>query len=218
MTGLPSINELVTLRDADKRQFRTRVEDVGHDTVTVTRPRDLPAEHNFDIGADCQLTWSRPNGIEVLPVRLAETGREGVVGLWKLDVMGEGWSEQRRAYVRAPVVGKVRMTWQAVRPDETVATPLEANAQLSDVSEAGLRCQLPARPLPGLEQGDSKVTVDFELQDNPFRLTGSVLHIRPHAKLSAVLEVVVLFAHPGRQGDQLRKLVYDQQLRERDAA
>jgi hypothetical protein len=218
MTGLPSINELVTLRDGAQREYRTRVEGVDSDQVTVTRPRDLPAEHNFVLGSDCQLTWSRPNGIEVVPVRLAETRREGVVGLWTLDVVGAGWREQRRAFVRAPVVGKVKMSWQAIRPDETEATPLEANAQLSDVSEAGLRCQLPARPLPGLEQGEGKVTVDFEVGDNPFRLSGSVLHIRPHAKLTAVLEVVVLFAHPGRQGDQLRKLVYAQQMRERDAA
>jgi PilZ domain len=218
MTVLPSIHELVTLRDRDQRQFRTRVEGVGENALTVTRPRDLPAEHTFDLDSDLQVAWNRPTGVEVVPARLAEITREGVVGLWGLEITGEGWREQRRAYVRAPVTGKVTMSWAAVRPDETEATPLEARAQLSDVSEAGLRCQLPARPLPGLEQRDVKVMVDFDLDNNPFRLSGSVLHIRPHAKLTAVLEVVVLFAQPGRQGDALRKIVYNKQMQEREAA
>lgn len=217
MTVLPSMHELVTLRDKDQRQFRTRIEGVDDNALTVARPRDLPAEHEFILGADLQVAWNRPNGVEVVPARITEISREESLGLWHLEVTGEGWREQRRAFVRVPITGKVRMSWAAVRPDETEATPLEANATMSDVSEAGLRCQLAARPLPGLEQNDVRVTVDFDVDQNPFHLSGSVLHIRPHAKLTAVLEVVVLFSQAGRQADTLRKLVYERQLSDRAA-
>lgn len=206
----PEINDPVMLRD-DELEYRSRVEDLGPGLVTVARPLGLPAEHRYEPGVELQVAWSCPRGVAVLPTRLLETRIERGVALWLLEVAGEGWVEQRRRFVRVPVVGPVTLVGRGDDPVEAVTV------HLVDVSEGALRCTAaPGEAADALAE-EVAVTARFRLGESDFVVPGRILHRRPAAKPVENAELVVLFDEPVAAADALRKEIFAQQLRNRRA-
>jgi hypothetical protein len=206
----PEINDPVLLRD-DQREYRSRVEDLAPGVVTVARPFDLPAEHGYGVGAELQVSWSCPRGIAVLPTRLVETRVENGLGLWVLEVVRDGWIEQRRRHVRVPVTGPVSLVG---RGDEPVGA---VTVHFVDVSEGALRCTVETGETGDVLVEDVEVTARFRLGEGDFVVPGRILHRRAPSRPGEKAQVVVLFDEPVTSADALRKEIFAQQLRNRRA-
>jgi hypothetical protein len=222
---LPAVNALVSVRDED-RDYRSRVEDVYGDTVELARPLDLPLGHRFSVGSQLLVSWTGERGLFVLPTTLTQQKREGVVNLWVVQASGQGWVEQRRAYVRAEVSGPVMLRVlvleaEAGEPADAAADvlpeapPIEVRGQLVDLSEAALRCVVPQESPLGDSDVGTPLHARFGVDGTEFALPGLLQRAAPNALRPELREVVVLFDQPVPQATELRRMVYARQLKER---
>ena len=209
MSEMPAILQLIMLRDDLGQEFASRVEDVGDGMLTVARPLDLPAEHRFDVGSEVFTTWREPTGVEVRPGRLREVRREANVSLWDIELTGAGWREQRRSFVRAAVPGRVTVRWTAADGGAGVAS-----GALLDLSEAGMRCMTTAAELVTVEAAGTPLKIELETAEKSFALVGEVLRGMPDREPGS-WQLVVVFTDPGKAADDLRRIVFAQQLRDR---
>lgn len=204
----PAVNDPVVLRDADEREYRSRVERLGAGRLTVTRPLDLPVEDPPGVGTQLLVTWRQPRGVAVLPTRVLESVDEDGLGLWMLVAVGQGWVEQRRDFVRVPVSGPVTV---GLRGDGVGTESL--TGRLVDVSEAALRCSLDDAATRSLGEPGTAVQVGFRLGDQDFDIPAHVAFERTGPASARHVEVVVLFDEPVRDADTLRRQIFAQQLR-----
>ena len=209
MSELPAIHQLVTLRDDLGQEFASRVEDADDGALTVARPLDLPVEHRLQVGAEVFTTWLLPTGIEVRPGRLTGVRKEGLVSLWDIELTEPGWREQRRSFVRAAVPGKVTLQWKSDEDVQRVARGL-----LLDLSEAGLRCTTSSEELGDEGRPRLPLRLTVETSEQKFELDGEILRVGP-AREAGLWQVVALFTEPGKAADDLRRIVFAQQLRDR---
>jgi len=115
MVDLPDVGDPVAIRDEQGRTYRSRVEDIDADIITVAQPVDLPVLEPFVEGDELLLTWTRAEGVAVLAAHLAATRTERTIRLWDLLPTGQSWTEQRREHVRVPAGGVV--TVQVITDD-----------------------------------------------------------------------------------------------------
>jgi c-di-GMP-binding flagellar brake protein YcgR len=203
---------LVTLTDQLGRQFRSRIEDVGDDTLVLARPPDLPVEHAFGIGAPVLLSWPDRAGVVTVDTELVESQLPGRLGCWLVRVLGAYQIQQRRQFVRVPVAGLVRLSFAGA---DRAGGPL--TARLMHVSEAALRCALPLDDAAGISLQDPAV-VTFTMAASTFQFDASVLKLEPAARDKAAIELVLAFRIDESQAAALRRLVFAEQLRLRDEA
>lgn len=206
MDHRPSVNDPVVLRDHDHREYRSRVEDTGPDALTVARPLDLPADRDVGPGAELLVTWSCPRGIAVLPVRLVGTHTEGDLRLWSTAVLGAGWVEQRRRFVRVPASGPLTL-----RPRDDDPAVEAIAGTLIEISEGALRCVVEAGTADHLAY-DEQVTAGFRFGDGEFAVPARIGVRRPGARPAELAELVVVFDEPVQDADALRKQIFAQQL------
>lgn len=210
MDGTPDINERVTLRMPTGAEYDSRVEGRAGQRLTVARPLDVAVEDDPPPGDGLLVCWLVPRGVQVLPCAMAGTRREGRVALWDVEVAGEAWREQRRAFVRAALPGTATVSWLGARRRDLV------RATVVDVSEGGLRCRTES---PTLERAEPGIPVDvaLEVAGRRFDLAAQVVRVHPpDTRTGGQWECVLAFVDAGRTGDELRKLVFEQQLRERN--
>jgi len=209
----PRVHCLVTLTDQLGRQFRSRIEDLGDDTLVLARPLDLPVEHAFGVGAPVLLSWPDRAGIVTVDTELVESQLPGRLGCWLVRVLGPYLVQQRRQFVRVPVAGLARLS--VTDASGRAHGPL--SARLMHVSEAALRCALPLDAAVGISLDDQAV-VSFTMAGSTFSLDASVLKLEPAARDKAVAELVLAFRIDENQAAALRRLVFAEQLRLRDEA
>jgi hypothetical protein len=207
----PQVHCLVTLTDQLGRQYRSRIEDVGDGLLVLARPLDLPVEHEFGIGAPVLVSWSDPAGIIEADTELLDSQLPGRIGCWLVRELGPYRIQQRREFVRVPVPGLARISVPAAESGQPGA-PL--SARLVTISEAAVRCALPAEQAVGIGLGDP-VSVQFALSGNDFQLTASVLKLQPARHEDRVVELVLLFEVDESTAVELRRLVFAEQLRQR---
>lgn len=212
MDPSPALNDPIMLRDRTDREYRSRVEGVGEGVLTVARPLDLPADHELGPGAEVLVTWNSARGIAVLPTRLIGSYTERNLPLWSMAVIGAGWVEQRRRFVRVPASGP--LTLRLLDGSRTGEEEQESviDASLVDLSEGALRCTLDVLAADGLA-ADTEVTASFRFGDRDFTLPARIAFRRPSARPAELAELVVLFQEPVNEADALRKLIFAQQLR-----
>lgn len=207
----PQVHCLVTLTDQLGRQYRSRIEDVGDGLLVLARPLDLPVEHEFGVGAPVLVSWSDPAGIVEADTELLDSQLPGRLGCWLVRELGPYRIQQRRQFVRVPVPGLARISVLAARSGQP-GPPL--TARLVTLSEAAVRCALPAEQALGIGLGDP-VSVEFALSGNEFELAASVLKLQPARHEDRVLELVLLFELDESTAAELRRLVFAEQLRQR---
>jgi len=236
MSGLPAMDQAITLRTDSGQDYPSRVESVRATSLTVLCPLDLHTEDRVVAGSTLLATWYVANGIWVLPCQLVAIRREHQAWLWDLDVVGSSWREQRRSFVREEIMGTVNLRWLESHPDATAdAQPSDSNRQavgvIADISEAGLRCVTRDRVLAEHAQAGTKIDVLVKLPGRSLNLRAEITRIsdrmppsgRAPSRATAAMqrseadagrwEVVLMFTDPGRVAEELRKVIYNFQLR-----
>jgi c-di-GMP-binding flagellar brake protein YcgR len=203
---LPRVNDLVTLFDQDDREYRSRVEGVDDEVLTVARPLDLSADHQFDPGVELLVSWSTANGVAVLPVRPIAAHTDGLVAIWSLSPTRPGWIEQRRRYVRVPAGGPLALR---LRGDGQAVDALSGT--MVDLSEGALRCAVNSALADALET--DLVQASFRFGDQQFDIPGRIVFRRSGTQPTQAVQLVVLFDEPVREADLLRRQIFAQQLR-----
>lgn len=209
----PEVHRLVTIFDGEGRQFRSRIEEVLDGVLVLARPLDLPVEHEFGIGESMQVSWPDPTGITSATTELLESRLQGHIGLWVVRVLGDYRREQRRRYVRVPAMGPVRLGLIAAESGEPLA---QVTGHLVRISEAALRCAVEVAEAGELAP-DMALVADFSLSGKDFTLTASVLKLEPCRQDKNVLEVVAIFQIDEDEAATLRRWVFAEQLRRRNA-
>jgi c-di-GMP-binding flagellar brake protein YcgR len=205
----PRVNDLVTLFDQDDREYRSRVEGIDGEVLTVARPLDLSADHRFDAGVELLVSWAATNGVAVLPVRQIAADTDGLVATWSLSPTRAGWIEQRRRYVRVPAGGPLALR---LRGEGQAVEALSGT--MVDLSEGALRCAVNAALADALET--DLVQASFRFGDQQFDIPGRIVFRRPGSRSTQVVQLVVLFDEPVREADLLRRQIFAQQLRVAD--
>lgn len=214
MAAVPEINDLVELRDGDRRTYRSRIEDVSSTHLLIAQPWDLALTQLPTAGRAFELCWADDDGITVLPVELVRTEASGRVTLWRLAITGTPSREQRRAYVRVSAVTPIRVirpsadVVQIGRPAATGrnrSEPTAAEGRVIDVSEAAVRCDV--APAASWLNPNAPVTAQFDLGQDRFVLPGNVLSNEPgHGRNERRL--VIAFDQPVPSARALRKQVF----------
>ncbi len=201
----------------------SRVEDATATSIAIAAPRGRGDLEPPEVGEEFELRWTAARGLQVLPVRLVERGRDGVA-LWWCEPLGAVRLHQRRAFVRTSTVGA-----QPVRVLLRWSEPAEGGTEgvLVDLSEGGLRARLSAWP------GGEDVPVEITLvvpggaDDGPagrpdveHQLRGTALRRRQPdgaGEAAGATDLSVRFEQPVPRADELRALVFAWQRAERRA-
>ena len=213
----------------------SRVEDVTDAGIAIAAPRGPGDVEPPREGDEFELRWPAARGLQVLPVRLVERGRDGV-SLWWCEPVGGVLLQQRRAFVRAQASGSapVRVVLRWSGPDaggDEHGAGGRAEGTLVDLSEGGLRVRL--RGWPGGQDVPVLITLVVPEDAAPgpdgpggggpdveHELRGTALRGRePDGVVTAVgvVDVSVQFEQPVPRADQLRALVFAWQRAERRA-
>jgi c-di-GMP-binding flagellar brake protein YcgR len=210
----PQVHCLVTVTDQLGRQYRSRIEDVGDGVLVLARPLDLPVEHEFGIGAAVLVSWSDQAGVVEVDTELLDSQLPGRLGFWLVRELGPYRVQQRRQYVRVSVPGLARLS---LLDAESGQPGPSRTARLMHVSEAALRCALPNEQAVDIGLG-AQVMVEFGMAGSQFQLAASVLKLEPARHKDGVLELVLMFQADENESATLRRLVFAEQLRQRDEA
>jgi hypothetical protein len=170
-------------------------------TVTALSPGriafELEDDHDrtFMIEERVLVTWPDHAGVMCLPTVIIDVPLYDD-RVWLAQATGDPWSEQRRQFVRAAIIGTV-----ALRRTDSLDIAI---GELIDLSEAGLRCSISGRHGDMAEPG-TEVTLSVVLdQEEDFQLPGKVLYGRHAARADGRLEFVVIFDRPIVQLERLR--------------
>jgi hypothetical protein len=223
--ALPGVNQLIRLTvgsgsdpDAEPvaRDAPSRVEDVTvapgpsrrsptSRILHVATPRYRGDVEEPRIGTWCQVSWLTPIGIFELDA--VYDGRDMVgpaVKAWRLITSGRTRRVQRRRFVRVPWTAPI-----LIRVDGTTFP-----GQCTDLGEGGVRCLL---PLPQLEV-DTEVEALFSGEEGQLVLPAKILRSEEVTMGNGKkAQLVLVFADPDQVGDQVRRLVFAEQLRLRRA-
>ncbi len=202
------MNSLVTLIDAQDREYRSRIEGAEPGLLTVARPMDLLADDQPHVDDELLVTWPDGRGIGTVRVRLVALQREGHLRFWDVAVLGEPWSEQRREYVRADLIGPITVVEHGVAEG---VLPRYVDGRLIDLSEGGVRCAVEHDQTPWLVAGETSVLASFSVDGEEFELPGEVTHRTPNENDASLAEIVIVFVRPVAGEQKIRRHVYDLQ-------
>ena len=245
-TGVPDVNDLVRVSltnpgdpDGDPDvDVPSRIEDVTRNRKTgkileylIAVPRFsgdvvLPAQR-----AACSLNWHTPRGLWMLPTAFMkqETTGYGLKG-WRLAVTGPPRRDQRRRYVRVPwqlqAELEIRRDLSALEPDRRQLIEHNGTAEALpglpecllaravNVSEGGMLCMTAGPVLPTYLPLIARFTLDSSAFVVPAYVVWSLMR-DPTAPLG--VENAVAFDDPAVEGDVLRPLLFQAQLKARRA-
>lgn len=218
VTDLPEIGDPIALRDASGLLYTSRVEDLVGQSVTVARPVDLRAAVEYDLGLALDIVWTKESGIHVVPGRLSGTSVERNLRLWHLKITGEGWTEQRRDYVRVPLEGRLLITpitdgagFVGGDPGAGDSAGGTVEGRFVDLSEVAAQCAV------GVSGDDRRIAVGnavrcaFALEGDEFDIDGKVGIVRP-GSTARESRVVIVFDHSRATADALRKHLFKAQI------
>jgi hypothetical protein len=245
-TGVPDVNDLIRVTlanpgDPDNTaevDVPSRIEDLVRNRKTgkitsylIAVPRFsgdvvLPAPRSL-----CALNWHTPRGLWMLPTAFEKQETTGYgLRVWRLAVSGPPRRDQRRRYVRVPwslpVELEIRRDLNALEPDRRQliehngavdALPHLPKSLLSralNVSEGGLRCMTSGPVLPTYLPLISRFSLDSTSFVIPAYVVWSLLRDE-NAPMG--VENAVAFDDPSIEGDTLRPLLFEAQLKARRA-
>ncbi|NAZ88391.1 PilZ domain-containing protein [Kineococcus indalonis] len=196
----------------------TRVEDSGENSLVVAAPGFSGDLHVVAPGLPVTVSWASERGHVRQDFLIAEVVRRRVPS-WDLAPCGEIAVQQRRRYVRVPLVGALRL--QPVPGDPAgpdgqqpgAAPEPVVTAAFVDLSEGGACVRVPrgswARP-------GRLVRAVFELDGGPVDQLADVVRSSPEPSGAGEHEHLVLgFVEPVAAADRLRRHVMQVQIRNR---
>jgi hypothetical protein len=246
-TGVPDVNDLIrvtlgTPGDSDGKapdlDVASRIEDLTRNRKTgkivsylIAVPRFsgdviLPAPR-----AACSLNWHTPRGLWMLPTAFEKQETTGYgLRVWRLAVTGPPRRDQRRQYVRVPwslpVELEIRRDLDALEPDRRQLLehngaaealpnlPECLSSRALNVSEGGLLCMTPGPVLPTYLPLITRFTLDSTSFVIPAYVVWSLVR---DAGATMGVENALAFDDPAVEGDTLRPLLFEAQLKARRA-
>lgn len=202
-TEWPNINELIWIRlpCCETAVHPSRVEDIDDNQLVVARPEKphtepVPApstDSTFIIG------WTEGVNSKQSRVKLV-SAHEGSVPVWKLSQESKPEAMQRRNFVRAEWVAPV-----------TVHLPMgDVEGTILDISEGGVRCQIPAANEPR----SPFFQIAFELNKEHLVLECEVCWWGTPANGTVTIGLQFIDQSQALT-DKLRSFAYNQQLKQR---
>ena len=218
MSRIPSINSLVEVVFDDTRTYRSRMEDVADDVLTVAAPIGAGDVEPPALGEVFVLAWADHRARHMVSVRLTAMTTERPIR-WQGQVDGEPRRDNRRNFMRAGGGGEAVQIQRSGRPNDAGAEAAAAtDGRLIDVSEAAIRCWLSSCEY----QPGELVAVATTLHNHQLELVGTVLSVRQPAPAGKGAEIVVTYEVDEARAQIIRRYVMDYDLverrRERDQA
>jgi len=246
--AIPDINDLVrvTLGDLDDPESEDLASDVPSRIEGLILDPKTGRVLSYEIAAPwfsgnlelpkaqagCSLQWPSSRGICFLPVafEVQETTDRGL-RVWRMRITGPMRRQERRQYVRIPWLLptglEIRRDFKAFEPKRRRLLELSgvraAMADLPDslqgqalnVSEGGLLCLTSVPVLPAHLPLITRFTIEATCFVIPAHVVWSLIR-----KINDKPEVesALAFDDPGQQGDVLRPLLFEAQMKARRAA
>lgn len=196
---LLSLNALVSVRLAEQDiEYPSRIEDVEADTVTVAAPPGANAMLLASGTREVDLSWVSPRGRYEQRCQLVEH-INGPVKRWRLRPIDRALLIQRRRYVRV----RAALAVLVILPGDVVP------ATTMDVSEGGFRVRMERRDIEDM----TPATLHTTIGGTTLEIQGVVL--RTSVTDLGQTEAVIAFEADGREGDAIRRFVFQLQLRAR---
>jgi len=246
VADVPDANDLVRLSlgalddpDAEEKasDVASRIEDVMLDKkgkiigYLVAAPTFAGNVELPEDDAECWLQWLTPRGHCVLPTAFeAQTTTSYGARVWRLRITGTTRRDERRQYFRVPwsltIDLEIRRDLDTLHDDRQRLLkdsgvyealpdlPDTVAAQALNVSEGGVLCMSPEPALPTHLPLITRFTLDSASFVIPSRVVWSTLRKVPG---TLKVESALAFDDPGEQGDQLRPLLFQAQLKARRA-
>jgi len=224
VSRIPSINSLVEVVFDDTRTYRSRMEDVADDVLTVAAPIGAGDVEPPALGEVFVLAWADHRARHMVSVRLTAMTTERPIR-WQVQVDGEPRRDNRRNFMRAGGGGEAVQIQRSGRDDAAAAKgaaaaedAAAAGGRLIDISEAAIRCWLGSCEY----QPGELVAVATTLHNHQLELVGTVLSVRQPAPAGKGAEIVVTYEVDEARAQIIRRYVMDYDLverrRERDQA
>ncbi len=176
----------------------------------------------------CSLNWHTPRGLWTLPTAFESQETTGYGRVWRLAVTGPPRRDQRRRYVRVPwslpAELEIRRDLDALSGDRrqlleyngTVdrlpSLPDGLSARTLNVSEGGLLCMTAGPVLPTY----LPLITRFTLESTSFVIPAYVVWSLVRDERAALgVENALGFDDPGIEGDKMRPLLFEAQLKAR---
>ncbi|CAN5229372.1 MAG: PilZ domain-containing protein [Nocardioides sp.] len=197
MTTLPRVDRRVWLRTDDRRAYTSRVASVVDGGLLLDFPEDYL---NEDSPQDLDLIWPFNNELYRMRARVS-LAPQGLLATG----LGEPEKAQRRAHMRIPMGTSMKLNVIEGLP--------QTSCILVDISEAGLRAEVPADLAPRMSVG-APAQAGFGVGGTGFMLTGTVHRIADQARAEApgTRDVVVLFDIPENTQRALARAIEFEQM------
>jgi hypothetical protein len=244
-TGVPDVNDLIRVSLANPGDpgsgdpdvdVPSRIEDRNRKTGKILEYLIAVPRFTGDVvlpapRASCSLNWHTPRGLWMLPTAFLkqETNPNGLRS-WRLSVTGPPRRDQRRRYVRVPwqlsAELEIRRDLSALDVDrrqliehngtaEALASlPDQLTARAVNVSEGGMLCMTAGPVLPTYLPLIARFTLGPTSFVVPAYVVWSLLR---DAKAPMGVENALAFDDPAVEGDALRPLLFQAQLKARRA-
>jgi c-di-GMP-binding flagellar brake protein YcgR len=169
MVELPRIGTPMFLVHTEESSYRSRLEAVDGDTISVSAPLETEGDVAPRPGQIIEVFWAQLRARVILPCRLVRVA-ETAPYQWILEPVGEPRKSNRREFVRGgggPLVGL------GVEAEEDAR---RLDGRLLDISEGGLRCWVPEAG--GVKVGD-RLSASLRLSTGRLEQDGAVHTVRP---------------------------------------
>jgi PilZ domain-containing protein len=205
----------------EESNYRSRLEAVEGDMLTVAAPLETDGAEAPRPGQTVEVFWAQPRARVILPCRLVEV-TDTAPYRWTLQPIGAPQPSNRREFVRGgggPAVQLVEpvdampldLEPLDTVPVETQPEPALLYGRLLDISEGGLRCQVPEKP--SIKVGDP-MSAALRLDTGDVEVTGAVHTVREASGLPGY-EVILIFRADEITAQLIRQHVFTWEITER---
>jgi hypothetical protein len=200
LAELPRIGTAMYVVHAEGVNYRSRLESIDGETLSVTAPLETTEQNMPRPGQIVEVFWAQPRARIILPCRLVEIAESPY--RWVLEPIAAPVISNRREYVRGGGGPQVELS-----DDEDQ----RINGRLLDISEGGLRCWVAAPA--GMKVGD-KMQAWVGLGAGQVEVEGAVHTVREAVDESGH-HVILTFRTPEQVARVIRQHVYAWEIAER---
>jgi hypothetical protein len=205
----------------EESNYRSRLEAVEGDMLTVAAPLETDGAEAPRPGQTVEVFWAQPRARVILPCRLVEV-TDTAPYRWTLQPIGVPQPSNRREFVRGGGGPAVQLAEPPqpeplddepfdIMPLDTQSEPALLYGRLLDISEGGLRCQVPEKP--AIKVGDP-MSASLRLDTGDVEVTGAVHTVR-EAYGTPGYEVILIFRADEITAQLIRQHVFTWEIAER---
>ena len=202
MAELPRIGTAMYVVHAEGVNYRSRLESIDGDTLSVSAPLETNEQDAPKPGQIVEVFWAQPRARIILPCRLVEI--EESPYRWVLEPIAAPLISNRREFVRGGGGPSVELAGDEEQ---------RISGRLLDISEGGLRCWVAA---PAEMKVGDKMQARVSLGAGNVAVEGAVHTVREAAE-EAGHHVILTFRTPEQVARVIRQHVYAWEIAERRA-